>query len=75
MREYKPVGDVARYTLYPATAGAELAFHDRSTVCLIVTAEPVAVSDAEVELLAKKEILAVAVPAVVGANTNVKGAL
>jgi hypothetical protein len=72
--EYEPVGDVARYTLYPAT-GVVLAFHDRSTVCWIVTAEPVAVSDAEVELLAKKEILAVAVPAAVGANVNVKGAL
>lgn len=75
IREYEPVGEVARYTLYPATEVEVLAFHDRSTVCWIVTAEPVAVSDAEVELLAKKEILAVAVPAAMGANVNVKGAL
>lgn len=54
IREYEPVGEVARYTLYPATGLEVLAFHDRSTVCWIVTAEPVAVSDAEVELLAKK---------------------
>jgi hypothetical protein len=44
-------------------------------MCWIVTAEPVAVSDAEIELLAKKETLAVAVPAAVGANVNAKGAL
>jgi hypothetical protein len=75
IREYEPVGEVARYTWYPATEVEVLAFHDRSTVCWIVTAEPVAVSDAEVELLAKKEILAVAVPAAMGANVNVKGAL
>jgi len=75
IREYEPVGEVARYTLYPATGVEVLAFHDRSTVCWTVTAEPVAVSDVEVELLAKKEILAMAVPVAVGANVSVKGAL
>lgn len=75
IREYDPVDIVARYTLYPATPVEVLAFHDSSTVCWTVTAKPVAVSDAEVELLAIKEILAVAVPAAVGAKVNVKGAL
>ena len=52
-----------------------LAFHDRSTRCGIVAPEPVAASDAEVELLAMKEMFAEAVPAAVGANVTVKGTL
>lgn len=75
MREYEPVIDVARYTLYPATEGDVLAFHDRSTLCAIVAPEPVAVSDAEVELLAMKEMFAEADPAAVGANVTVKRTL
>ena len=75
IREYEPVADVARYTLYPATEFEVLAFHDRSTLCTIVAPEPVADSDAEVELLAMKEMLAEDAPAAVGANVTVKGTL
>ena len=75
IREYEPVAEVARYTLYPVTEVDVLAFHDRSTLCWIVAPEPVAVSDAEVELLAMKEMFVEAVPAAVGANVTVKGTL
>ena len=75
IREYDPVADVARYTLYPETEVDVLAFQDRSTLCWMVAPEPVAVSDAEVELLAMKEMLAEAAPAAVGVNVTVKGAL
>jgi hypothetical protein len=52
-----------------------LAFQDNSTVCWMVAPEPLAVSKAEEEVLVKKEILAEAVPLVVGANVTVKGTL
>lgn len=69
------MADVDRYTLYPATEADVLAFHDRSTLCWIVAPEPVAVSDAEVELLAIKEMFAEAAPAAVGENVTVNGTL
>lgn len=69
------MADVARYTLYPATEVDVLALHDSSTLCWTVAPEPVAVSDADVALLAKKEIFAEAAPDAVGANVTVKGTL
>jgi hypothetical protein len=50
-----------------------LALHDRSTVCWMVAPEPLAVSDAEVELLVKNETFAEAVAVEVGANVTVNG--
>jgi hypothetical protein len=52
-----------------------LAFHDRFTVCCMVAPEPLAVSDAELELLVKNEMFADAVPAAVGPKVTVKGTL
>ena len=52
-----------------------LAFQDKSTVCCMLAPEPLAVSNAEVEVLVKNEIFAEAVPLVVGANVTVKGTL
>jgi hypothetical protein len=75
IREYEPVADVDRYTLYPAIELDVLAFQDSSTLCWIVTPEPVAVSDAVLELLAMKERFAEAAPAAVGANVTEKGTL
>jgi hypothetical protein len=59
--------------LYPEVDVDVLAFHDKSTVCWMVAPEPLAVSETEVELLVKNEILAEAVPVAVGANVTVKG--
>jgi len=73
--ENGPDAAVPRYTLYPEIEPDVLAVHDRSTVCCVVAPEPLAVSDAEVELLVKKEMLAEAVPAAVGAKVSVKGAV
>ena len=73
IREYGPVADVARYTLYHATEGEVLASHDRSTLCAIVEPEPVAASDVEVELIAMNEMFAETEPAAVGANVTLKG--
>lgn len=64
---------MARYTLYPAIELEVLAFQDRSMMCWTVAPEPLAVSVAEVELLAKNEMFAEAVPEAVGANVTVKG--
>lgn len=75
IREYEPAEDVARYTLYPAIEVDVLAFQDRSTTCWMDAPEPLAVSEAEVELPAKNERLAEAVPAALGANVTVKGKL
>jgi len=75
IRAYEPVADEARYTLYPAIEEDVLASHDRATVCCTVAPEPLAASDAEVELLAEKEIFADAVPADVGAKVRVNDAL
>lgn len=75
IREYVPVADEARYTLYPATEEDVLAFHDRATVCWIVAPEPLAASDAKLELPAEKEMFADAAPAAVGANVRVNGTL
>ena len=69
------MADAARYTLYPAIELDVLAFQDRSTLCWTVVPEPVALSDAEFELLATKVIFAEAVPAAVGANVTVNVAL
>src|SRR5215470_353108 len=52
-----------------------LAFHDRSTMCWMVVPDPVAVSTAELELLATNEMLADTAPLVVGVNVTLKGAL
>jgi hypothetical protein len=52
-----------------------LAFHERSTMCWMVVPDPLAVSIAELELLATKEMVADALPLAVGANVTVKGAL
>jgi hypothetical protein len=52
-----------------------LASQDKSTMCWMVVPDPLAVSTAEVELLATNEMVADAVPVVVGANVTVKGAL
>jgi len=73
--ENGPDAAVPRYTLYPEIEPDVLAFHDRSTVCCVVAPEPLAVSNAEVELLVKKEMLAEVVPVEVGAKVSVKGAL
>jgi len=75
MREYVPVEDVARYTLYPATELDVLAFHDRPTVCWTAAPAPEAVSDAERALPANIEMFAEAEPAAVGVNVTVKGRL
>jgi hypothetical protein len=61
--------------LYPETEVDVLAFHDRSTVCWTVAPAPLAVSDAMVDPLLRKEISPEAVPAAVGANVTVKAAL
>jgi len=61
--------------LYPEIDVEVLAFQDKSTACWIVAPEPLTVSNAEVELLVKKEMFAEAVPLVVGANVTVKGTL
>jgi len=73
--EYGPPLTVPRYTLYPEIAVDVLAFQDKLTVCWTVVPEPLAVSEAEVEMLVKKERFAEAVPLVVGANVTVKGTL
>jgi hypothetical protein len=73
--EKGPAGAVPRYTLYPTTEVDALAFQDKSTVCWMAAPEPLTVCDADVELLEKKEILADAVPVVVGAKLIVKGTL
>ena len=52
-----------------------LAFQDRLTECGSVAPVPVAVPEAEVELLVKNERLAEADPAAVGANVTVNGKL
>jgi len=70
-----PDAEPPRYTLYPAIELDVLAFQDSWTVCWIVVPEPLAVSDADVELLVKKEMFAEAEPEAVGAKVNVKGAL
>jgi len=59
--------------LYPEIEVDVLALHDRSTVCWMVAPEPLAVSDAEVELLVKNEMFAEAVAVEVGANVTVNG--
>ena len=64
-----------RYTLYPATELDVLAFHDKLTVCCVVAPDPLADSDAEAELLVKKEIFAETAPEAAGVNVRVKGAL
>ena len=61
--------------MYPAIELDGLAFHDRSTMCWVVAPEPLADSDAEVELLVKNEMFAEAEPAAVGAKVRVKGTL
>jgi hypothetical protein len=61
--------------LYPEIDVDVLAFHDKSTVCWMVAPEPLAVSEANVELLVKKEMLAEAIPVAVGANVTLKGRL
>jgi hypothetical protein len=61
--------------LYPETEPDVLGFQDKSTMCWIVPPEPLAVSTADVELLVKKEMLAEAAPAAVGANVTLKGTL
>ena len=61
--------------MYPATEVEVLAFHDRSTVCWIVSPVPLAVPEAKVEPLLMKEILAEAVPETVGEKVRVKGTL
>ena len=53
----------------------ELGFQVRSTMCWMVVPDPVAVSTADVELLATNEIVADVLPLAVGANVTVKGAL
>jgi hypothetical protein len=73
--EYGPPLTVARYTLYPVIEVDVLAFQDKSTVCGIVAPVPLAVSEAEVEVLVKKEMLAEALPVAVGAKVTVKGIL
>ena len=75
MREYVPVEDVARYTLYPATKLDVLAFHDRPTVWRTAAPAPEAVSDDELELPANIEMFADAEPAALGVNVTVKGRL
>ena len=62
--------------LYP-TAVLVLGFHDRSTLCCMVdVAVPVTTSVVEeVEALLVKEMLALAVPLVCGANVTVNGIL
>ena len=75
IREYGPVAEVPRYTLYPATEVDVLAFQDRLTVCGTVAPEPVAVCNAEVELLVKNDRLAEADPAVLGVNATVNGSV
>lgn len=52
-----------------------LASQDKSTMCWIVVPDPLAVSTAELELLATNEMVVDAVPVVVGANVTVKGTL
>jgi hypothetical protein len=52
-----------------------LAFHDRLTTWGWVAPEPLAVCEAEVELVVKNEILADAVPLAVGAKVTVNGRL
>jgi hypothetical protein len=52
-----------------------LAFHDRLTTWGRVAPEPLAVCDAEVEFVVKKEIFADAVPLAVGAKVTVNGTL
>jgi len=66
---------VPRYTLYPVIDEDVLASHDKSTECWMFAPEPLAVSDAKVEALVKKEMLAEAVPVAVGAKVMVKGTL
>jgi len=61
--------------LYPETEADVLAFHDRLTVCWTVAPAPLAVSDAMVDPLLRKEIVPEAVPATVGVNVTVKPAL
>jgi hypothetical protein len=73
--EYGPETEVPRYTLYPATELDVLAFHERFMVCRTVAPEPLAVSDAEVELLVKNDRFAEADPDVLGANVTVNGKL
>ena len=73
--EYGPPLMLPRYTLYPETEVEVLAFQDKFTMCWIVAPEPLAVSNAVLELLVKKEMLAEAVPVVWGANVTVKGML
>jgi len=75
IREYEPVDDVDRYTLYPVTELDVLAFHDRPTVCWIAAPEPEAVSVVEPALEVKSEMFADAEPATVGVNVTVKGRL
>lgn len=59
--------------MYPAMEVEVLAFHDKSTVCWMVLPEPLAVSDAELEVLMKNESVAEALPLVLGAKLTVKG--
>jgi len=73
--ENGPADEVPRYTLYPLTEVDVLGFQDKLTVCGMVAPEPLAVSDAEVELVVKKAMLAEAVPVVVGAKVTVNGTL
>src|SRR6476620_4274042 len=61
--------------LYPVIELDVLGLHDNSTMCCVVAPEPVAISDAEVELLVKKLIVADVVPAAVGENVTVNGTL
>jgi len=61
--------------LYPKTDVDVLAFHDRSTVCWTAAPAPLAVADAKVDPLLRKEICPEAVPATVGVNVTVKAAL
>ena len=61
--------------MYPETEVDVLAFHDKSTVCWTVAPAPLAVSDAMVVPLLRKEIFPDAVPATVGVNVTVKGTL